>query len=166
MIKITLFTLIFSMSLHAETALHAHEHGTLALDIAVEGKNAELSVDGPAESFLGFEYVPKTAKDKKILADAKTLWTKNFFKLVSFDKSLNCKIQSAEFEQKVDEKEGGNHSDIEANAKIICQKDLAGSKAIVSLRKNFSHIKKLKVELVGSQTKSIEITKADQEIQL
>ena len=34
--------------------LGAHEHGSIKVGIAIEGSSAEIDIDGPAESFLGF----------------------------------------------------------------------------------------------------------------
>lgn len=163
---------MFSFNVFAEGSLHAHEHGSIDFEVAVEGKVVSFSVEGPAESFLDFENVPKSAKEKKVFNDAKTLWTKKFFELVSFEKSAGCKITESVFEQKIDKKETaekqtkindqkkkeeGIHSDIEASAKITCSKDLKGVKISVNLKKYFKNIKKLKMELVGNETKIIDI---------
>lgn len=171
-------TLVLSSKVFAEGALHAHEHGSIVLETAVEGKVVTFSVDGPAESFLGFEYEAKSAKEKKVFADTKNLWTKKFFELVSFDKSLGCKLSEGTFEQEVekeehkdehkkdDKKEEGIHSDIEASIKVTCAKDLKGAKILVNLKKHFKNIKKLKMDLVGNETKSIDINSDSFEVTL
>jgi hypothetical protein len=155
--------------------LGAHEHGAIKLGIAVEGKTIELSIDGPSESFIGFEYRPKTAQEKAVFDKAKNLWTKDFFKLVNFDKNLGCSIVSSTFEQVggttefkkgESKKEEGVHSDIEATIKIACAKDVTETKAIVSLKKHFKNIKKLTAEVLGKETKNYDIIKDSQEIKL
>lgn len=156
-----------------EHSLGAHEHGSIKMGLAVEKNTADLDLDGPAESFIGFEYLPKSAKDKKALSDAKNLWEKNLLSVVTFDSALGCKVSEASFNQIIDEKEtaeaqakikdkkkkeSGVHSDIEAKAKITCAKNIDGSSLKVSLLKNFNRIKKLKVEVLSTETKSVEIT--------
>jgi hypothetical protein len=156
-----------------EHSLGAHEHGSIKMGLAVEKNTAELDLDGPAESFIGFEYLPHTEKDKQTLEKAKNLWEKNLLSVVSFNKALGCKVSEASFKQIIDEKEtaeaqakikdkskkeSGVHSDIEAKAKVTCAKNLAGSELQISLLKNFARIKKLKVEVLSTETKSIEIT--------
>lgn len=157
---------------HHGKSLGAHEHGSIKLGMAVEGKTIDLDLDGPAESFIGFEYLPASAKEKKILADAESLWTKQLLsKLVVLDAALGCTLSDATFKQIIDEeetkeaqaklkkgakKESGIHSDIEAKAKITCLKDLNGHTATVSLKKAYHSIKKLSIDLVGSETKSID----------
>jgi hypothetical protein len=135
-----------------EKALHAHEHGSLKIQMAVEKNAIEISIDGPSEAFIGFEYAPKTPKEKKIFDDAKNLWEKSFFNLVSMDQSLNCQVTEAEFKQVLEEK--STHSDIEAKVKINCAKDPVGSTVTVSFKKYFKNIKKLSVELLSNETKN------------
>ena len=157
--------------------LGAHEHGSIKVGIAIEGSSAEIDIDGPAESFLGFEYAPKTSKEKKIFKDLQTKWTSNLESMIAFDKLLNCKVTEASFEQEVenpsetkskkaDKKESGTHSDIEAKAKITCAKNISGSMLTISLKKVFKNIKKLSVEVVGTDTKSVEITQAVQSFKI
>lgn len=145
--------LLFCSKVFSETALHAHEHGVIVLETGVEGKVVTFSVDGPAETFIGFEYLPKTVKEKKVFNDAKNLWEKNFFQLIKFEKAAGCIMAESSFDQKVE----GVHSDIEASAKITCARDLKGEKISVNLRKYFKNIKKLKMEIIGNETKSVPI---------
>lgn len=160
--------LISGSSVAGEKSLHAHEHGAIKVGMAVEKNTVEIDIDGPAESFLGFEYAPKTEKEKKVLSDLESKWTKNLESFISFDKKLNCKVTEANFTHVIEEKkadakkEAGVHSEIEATAKLVCAFDLSGSEVSVSLRKIFKHIKKLSVEIIGRESKTIEITKAVQ----
>ena len=78
-------------SFASEKSLGAHEHGTIRLGMAVEKNVVDIDLDGPTESFISFEYLPKTEKEKKIFSDVKNLWEKQFLTLVTFDKKLNCK---------------------------------------------------------------------------
>lgn len=163
---------------HHGKGVGAHEHGAIKLEMAVEGKTIELDLDGPAESFMGFEYIPATTKEKKAFSDAEALWTKDLLtKLFILDKSLGCTTSEVTFEQEVEKKENsgkhnksskkeaGFHSDIEAKAKIICAKDLMGQTITVAVKKNYPHIKKLSIDLVGSVMKTID-AKAVEEIKL
>ncbi|MFA6238678.1 MAG: DUF2796 domain-containing protein [Bacteriovorax sp.] len=173
---VTLGFLFTACAMAGEHSLHSHEHGALKLGMAVEKNTVDIDMDGPAESFLGFEYAPKTAKEKKLLADLEAKWTKNLEAFIAFDKKLNCKVSEASFKQiieekeaaasKKDSKESGVHSEIEATAKVVCAANLAGSEVSISLRKIFTHIKKLSVEVLSGETKSVEITKPVQVFKL
>lgn len=175
-ISLILTLLIMSSSVFAEhhhgKGLGAHEHGSIELDIAVEGKVIEVEIDGPSESFLGFEYRPVTDKEKKTFKDAEALWTKDLLaKLFVLDKKLGCTSSEIKFEQELEEhdknekKEAGVHSDIEAKAKITCVQELKGQTLTVNVKKHFSKIKKLTIDLVATETKKIEASNS-QEIKL
>ena len=159
----------------------AHVHGAIKIEMAVEGKTLSIDIDGPAESFVGFEYAPKSAKEKAVWNSASELWNKDLItKLFVMDKSLDCKITNATFEQEIDEshdkghhkkdakhsKEAGVHSDIEAKASVTCAKDLAGQTIVVAIKKHFPKIKSLAVELIGNETKTIAIKSNEQSIKL
>ena len=175
-------SLIFSLLLISTVAnaeshgksLGAHVHGTIKIEMAVEGKSLDLSIDGPAESFVGFEYSPKTSSEKKSWSAAEKTWNTDLLtKLFILDKNLGCKITSASFKQEMDKdenkdakKEAGIHSDINAEAKVTCAKELKGQNLIVALKKNFPKIKKLAVEFIGSVTKTIDIQSDEQTIKL
>ena len=174
--------LVFSFHIQAnEHSLGAHEHGSIKLGMAVENKLVEINVDGPSEAFLGFEYRPKTISEKKLFNDLEAKWNKNLDSMIAFDKHLNCKVMDISFIQVIDEKEtkeaqalikdltkkeAGVHSDIEAKAKLKCDKNLTGSDVTISLKKVFKNIKKLTVEVISGEVKSIEITKPVQTFKL
>ena len=154
----TFLVLLFffnSFSFAREKNLGAHEHGALKIDMAIEKNQIEISFDGPAENFLGFEYLPKTTKEKKLYTKTENLWKKDLFQLFNFDKKLNCKILDSSFKQVVE----GSHSDIDANAKISCLSDVKSSSVLVTLKKHFTHIKKLKIEVISETPHSFEIIK-------
>jgi hypothetical protein len=158
-----IFSLLASASsFSGEHALGAHEHGSIKLEMAIEKNVVDLSIDGPAESFMGFEYIPKTKKDLATFKKAHGLWTKNLLTLISFDEKLKCKVTEVSFKQVVEEA----HSDIEANAKVTCAQPVSGTKVRIALREFYTDIKKLKVEIIGTTTTSFDITKDVQEITL
>lgn len=174
-LALILSTQAFAGEHHHGKGLGAHEHGSIKLEMAVDGKTIELDIDGPAESFIGFEYAPKTDKEKKTFTDAQNLWKKDLLtKLITLDAKLGCSIGEASFEQEMEDhdekpagkKEAGIHSDIEAKAKITCAQDPKGSTVSVAIKKYFTRIKKLQIDLVGSETKTINVTKAVEQFKL
>lgn len=176
---ISLITLTTSFA--GEHSLGAHEHGAIKLGIAVDNNYVDLDLDGPTESFISFEYLPKTEKEKKIFNDIKNLWEKSLFDLITFEKKMDCKIANASFTQVIDQKEtaaeqakikdihkkeSGVHSDIEAKAKIMCNGNMVGTQIQISLKKYFKNIKKLNADVLSMETKTVEITKPVQSFQL
>lgn len=48
---------------------HAHTHGRMALDVAVDTESITLAIASPLDSFLGFERAPRTDAERKRVAD-------------------------------------------------------------------------------------------------
>ncbi|MDR0225417.1 MAG: DUF2796 domain-containing protein [Burkholderiaceae bacterium] len=48
---------------------HAHTHGRMALDVAVDGQSVALRMEAPLEGLLGFERAPRTAAERQRVAD-------------------------------------------------------------------------------------------------
>lgn len=44
---------------------HAHTHGLLALDVAVDPQTITLTIEAPLDNFLGFERAPRTDAERK-----------------------------------------------------------------------------------------------------
>ncbi|PTD97794.1 DUF2796 domain-containing protein [Pseudothauera lacus] len=50
----------------------AHEHGVADLEVAVDGSQLAIALKTPLDNLVGFEHEPRTAAQKKALADAET----------------------------------------------------------------------------------------------
>lgn len=75
----------------------AHTHGEGLLAIAIDGNRLQLELEAPASDIVGFEHSPKTAAQKKAIADAKARLAKpgDLFKL---SPDAACKLVSANVE--------------------------------------------------------------------
>lgn len=146
------------------TALGSHEHGSVKMSMAIDGKKVEIDLEGPSESFLGFEHKAKSKSDLQALQRAKELWNAEILtKIVMLDSKLDCKIDSTSFEQT---QPAGEHSEIEASAQFTCAMDLKGSDMKIGLKDKFPKIKKLKLEIIGAQSKVLDIKKAIEHVKL
>lgn len=171
--KALLLALLFSTSVRAEQdghkhSLSAHEHGLVNLAFAFEGKTLDIELQGPSESFFGFEHKPTSKDDVLAFNRAKDLWTKEILsKLIMFDGKLNCKIDSTSFVQEFEEKLK-THSSIDAEAKITCEgTPFKGNDVKIGLKDKFPKIKKLKLEIIDAdKTKAIDLKKAIEIIKL
>jgi uncharacterized protein DUF2796 len=52
---------------------HAHEHGKVTLNIAVDGGSLVAELDAPAANVVGFEHAPRNATERATAAAAATL---------------------------------------------------------------------------------------------
>lgn len=139
------FLLSLASKIFSNTSLPSHSHGSVHLDIGVEGKQFLVMLKSPAESFLGFEYSPKSEKEKQALQELKMSWNKNLLLLIEAIDFNDCKISNSKIEQDV-ESEG--HSDISAEAIIICEKDVSGRSLSVELKKSYKRINTIFVQLI------------------
>ena len=49
---------------------HAHVHGQIKLDVAVDGPTVVIDMASPLDNIVGFERAPKTDAEKKSVEDA------------------------------------------------------------------------------------------------
>lgn len=175
-----LLSLLLSSSLLADQhehkkSLDAHEHGAIHLAFAIEGKTIDIELNGPSESFLGFEHKPTSKEEIATFNRLKELWTKDLLtNLFVFDSKLNCKIDSALFEQEFEEsktngsKKSGTHSEITADAKISCADgNFKGTDVKIGLKEKFPKIKKLKLEIIDAdKTKAVDIKRPIETVRL
>lgn len=176
--KILLITLsaLFALSSFAkEKTKHrehgAHQHGAGTLGIAFDGLKAKLDFKIPSDSVVGFEYTPKTEKDKSTKKTQLDKLENRISEMVVFDSSLNCKITTDKIEVIKDEEESkethSEHSDTFAKFDISCEKSPAGTKIIFNFQKVFPKIKDLDVQIiVGDIQKSVEAKKDGTTVEL
>lgn len=165
--------LFFSQHAFAKKSLSAHEHGSATISLAYEQNSAEIELESPADSLLGFEHAPKSDKEKKAFESAKNLWGNLSTELIIFAKDLNCKTTNVVFKQIMSQDEhddhkkhdhhdkdhsDDSHSEIEASAKVVCEKAISGD-VTVQLRKHFKKMKNVKLEIVGTKSQSLKIKK-------
>jgi hypothetical protein len=180
-ISAIIISLFLSSSLMAEHDGHkhhnlsAHEHGVVKLAFALEGKTIDIEVDGPSESFLGFEHKPTSTDDKLAYNRASELWNKEILtKVIMFPSNLNCQIETSKFIQNFSDpaetknKKSGEHSEIEATAKLTCNGgSFKGADVKIGLKDKFPNIKKLKLDIIDAdKTKSLDIKKAIETVRL
>ncbi|MBP6853002.1 MAG: DUF2796 domain-containing protein [Rhodoferax sp.] len=79
---------------------HAHTHGRLALDVAVDAQNITLGMEAPLDNLLGFERAPRTDAERKRVAEmVRRLNAAD--KLFIPDASAECRLSSVTLESQV-----------------------------------------------------------------
>ncbi|MFT3803883.1 MAG: DUF2796 domain-containing protein [Burkholderiaceae bacterium] len=67
-----LASLVGTLALCAQPAAaqqHAHTHGRMALDVAIDARSITLAIEAPLDGFLGFERAPRTDAERGRVAD-------------------------------------------------------------------------------------------------
>lgn len=59
-----LSALVLACAAGSALAADAHVHGQARLTVALDGANLTLALESPLDNLLGFEHMPRTAKDK------------------------------------------------------------------------------------------------------
>lgn len=149
----------------------AHEHGTGKLSIAQNGKDVEISLDTPGMNLFGFEYLPKSDADKKVVADAEAkLWVgANLF---TFDAEAGCKQTAADLSNAAEKPapaaadKGDAHSDVEVAWTFTCDKPDALQTVTTKLFSTFSGFHQLNAEWVTDKGASAQALDKDDTIKL
>ncbi len=125
----------------------AHDHGAAEINIAADGKTAEVEIHAPAMGIVGFEYIPTTAADKKKQADALAALKANVTKIVLFDAAAGCKVTAANAEIHQEE---ADHAEVHADFKFTCAQPVAGTKVSFGFSKAYPAFATVKVQAVGA----------------
>lgn len=124
----------------------AHEHGTAAVNIAIEERTATVEFTAPADSVVGFEHQAKSAADQTKQAMALDRLRHNIDSMVVVDPALGCRFSPT----KVDVvQQDAEHAEVLGTFAVSCHTPLAGSKVRFGFTKTFPRIQTVNVQLVG-----------------
>lgn len=98
----------------------AHVHGESKVKLAIEGNVVEIEFESPAHDIVGFESMPKTAKQRAAVEAAVAVLKKGeaLFRLTP---GAGCKLQEAEVETPLaesDHKEEQKHAEEEEHSEF------------------------------------------------
>lgn len=81
----------WAIALPVAAQQHAHTHGRMTLDVAVDAQSITLAIDAPLDGFLGFERAPRSDSERKRVADM-VVRLKAADQLFRPDPSAGCKL--------------------------------------------------------------------------
>lgn len=172
LLKVTFLFLSFSFCSASEpNTAHrehsAHVHGAATLGIAFEKNIGKIEFKAPSESIYGFEHVAKSKKDKKIQSQALLTLKEKITEIITFSSDLKCLFAKEKIElikEKHEEKnkaQSGEHSDVEAEFQVTCEKSPVGSQVIFNFQKHFPKLKDIDVQLLADDIQmSFELKKS------
>jgi hypothetical protein len=148
----------------ALAAPHAHQHGALALAVAVDGAQLSVQLQAPLESLLGFERAPRTDAERRAAAELLArLRGGDAAGLFKADAAAQCTLSSAEVQAGVlepagktagkddakdDTKEDG-HADLEAVYTFTCAQPGQLRTLEVGLFEAFKRVRRIDVQVAG-----------------
>jgi hypothetical protein len=108
---------------------HAHEHGKVTLNVAVDAGALLVALDAPAVNVVGFEHTPRTPQERAAARHASE-FIRSGHSLIGAPPGAGCRFVSAEFaepkwegDSEPTEAEHGKteeHADYEARFKYRC----------------------------------------------
>ena len=171
--------MLFSSS--AEAGQHAHTHGLLQLDVAIDPQSVTLQFESPLDNFLGFEHAPRTDEQRKRVEEM-VASLKAADGLFYIDPVAECRLsrvalhsavlglgndgkgEQPHHENAVHEKasaEEHEHADIDVTIVFSCRNaDKAGFIAL-KLFDRYSHLHTVNVQLASAQGQFKRTLRAD-----
>jgi hypothetical protein len=160
---IFLLMTVISITTNAKKTEHrehdAHSHGAASLNIAFDQLQGKVEFKAAAFGILEFEHQPKSAKDKKTLADASLKFENEISKMIQLNTESSCIFEKEKIEMTNSDKKlkHDGHSDFMAIFKVTCKKSMRNSKLLFDFT-NFPGLNDIDtVVLVDDIQKSIEI---------
>jgi hypothetical protein len=139
---------LLTVSSHAEEKHAAHAHGLGTAEIAIDGKTVKVAFEIPMESLLGHEYLPRSAAEKKAMADLQAAVTKASY-FVSLPATAECKDKSITAESAMFAGKKSEHSDLDVEFEFECAKPEALTLIEFPLFAKHPRLASLKVDMVG-----------------
>jgi hypothetical protein len=116
----TLLAIGLAAGLPAHAQQQAHTHGRLALDVAVDARAITISMEAPLDNFLGFERAPRTAAERRQVAEL-VARLNNAATLFIPDPAAGCRLDAVALESEVldlpeSDTDSHGHTDADADA--------------------------------------------------
>lgn len=87
----------FAATLVGAQEQHAHVHGVLKLDVAIDAKALTVAIDSPLDNIVGFERAPANDAEKKSAADA-VAQLRAADRLFVIDPAAGCKLDQIDLD--------------------------------------------------------------------
>lgn len=130
----------------------AHEHGKVAVDIAVEREQLTVAIDTPLDNLLGFERAPRSATEKQA-AEAAVAKLRAADGWLRIDPQAGCQLKEVTLESAALGLGGapaeGEHADLEGSVTYRCTDATRAAWIDVGLADAFQRVKSLQVQVAG-----------------
>lgn len=139
-----------------------HVHGTVKMDVALEGDKLSVALEAPLDSLLGFEHRPRTAAQRD--AAAKLLAQLRAGPGVTPDPAAGCTLASTTVEadaltagEPATRGKDTDHADLDASYEFTCARPQDLRKLDVQLFDAFKRIRRIEARFAGPQGQSARV---------
>ena len=140
----------------AQAQQHAHVHGQIKLDVAIDGPTVVIAMESPLDNIVGFERAPKTDAEKKTVEDA-VAQLRAADKLFAIDPAASCKLGPVELQSaalglgKPDPNEPEGHADLDATFSFNCANAAAAKYIDIGLFAAFKGTRQIDAQIASAQ---------------
>jgi hypothetical protein len=158
------------ISLAAAAASKPHEHGTVRLDVSIEGPQLTIAMTAALDNWLDFERAPRTDAERKVAANvlARLRNPTQGAPLFALNAQAQCQLAQAEVSAPVLEprvrpaaappapppKAGADHADLEASYSFQCAQPAQLRTLDLGLFDAYKRIQRIRVQVAGPKGQS------------
>jgi hypothetical protein len=135
---------------------HAHVHGQMKLDVAIDGPTVVIDMESPLDNIVGFERAPKTDAEKATV-EAAVAQLRAADKLFTIDPAANCKLGPVDLRSGAlglgnpDPNEPPGHADLDATFSFNCTNAAAAKFIDLNLFSVFKGLRQIDSQIASSQ---------------
>lgn len=136
---------------------HAHQHGALKLDVAVDAGTLSIQMESPLDNLIGFERAPRNDAERRT-TEASLSQLRAAQKLFLIDPAAGCKLSSVTLESAAlglgpaKAKADDGHADIDASFEFKCSATAAW--VDVALFATYPRMQSIEVQVVTPRGQS------------
>ena len=152
-----LFAAALCLAASAHAAGHAHEHGVVKLDIAIEAGKLTVQMESPLDNLVGFERAPRTDAERQRV-DAAVARLKAAAALFKIDPAAGCTLASVELVSaplNLGKPEPGavddGHADLDGDFEFACKNSARAGFIDLGLFSAFSGMQRIDVQIAAPQ---------------
>lgn len=155
----------------AQAHPHAHTHGLLRLDVAIDPQSITLQFTSPLDNFLGFEHAPRTDAERRKVADMAAA-LKSADGVFYVDPAAGCRVASVQLDSATlglgpaatgKQAASGHdaHADIDATIVFSCDRAEAASFITLKLFEKYPHLHTIEAQVATAHRQYKRTLKAD-----
>ena len=146
---------LLALNVAAQAAPHAHEHGAVRVDIALDGTLLSIAIEAPQDSLFGFERAPRNDAERRAATAALDRLRRGGDLFIA-DAAAQCRLDKAEVEAlpwPADAKAApqSEHADVDARYEYRCAQPQQLRSLESRLFEAFARIQRVDVQVAGPQ---------------
>lgn len=149
----TLVVLAWAAPAAAAAGSHAHQHGLVRIDLAIEAGSVTVLLEAPLDSLLGFERPPRNAAERAQAEAMLARLRRTDAPLLAFEAAAACTLASAQAQSQTLQPgaPAGEHAELEASFTFTCRQGGAAIRQIdvAALLQAFARIARIELQVAG-----------------